>query len=64
MIFGNTTFDHVTEVPNLSPSFTWNYFKQKDSPHELRDTQLLELRKCRRKTYGLNTTSKQAAYAK
>ena len=33
-----------------------NYFKQKTNPYNLRNTQLLELNKCRTKTYGLNTT--------
>ena len=30
--------------------------KQKDNPYNLRNTQLLELSKCRTKTYGSNTT--------
>ena len=41
---------------NISPPFTWDYFKQKNTPYHLRNTQLLELSKCRTKTYGLNTT--------
>ena len=39
----------------MSPPFTWDYFKQKNTPYYLRNTQLPELNKCRRKTYGLNT---------
>ena len=41
---------------NVSPPFTWDYFKQKNTPYHLRNTQLLELSKCRTKTYGLNKT--------
>ena len=41
---------------NLSPLFTWDYFEQKNNPYYLRNAQLLELSKCRTKTYGLNTT--------
>ena len=41
---------------NISPPFTWDYFKQKNTPLLLRNTQLLELSKWRTKTYGLNTT--------
>ena len=41
---------------NISPPFTWNYFKQKNSPYNLRNTQQLKLSKCRTKAYGLNTT--------
>ena len=41
---------------NISPPFTWDYFKQKNNPYNLTNTQLLELSKCRTKTYGLNTT--------
>ena len=41
---------------NISPSFTWNYFKQKNNLHNLRNAQLLELSKCRTKTHGLITT--------
>ena len=41
---------------NISPPFTWDYFKQKKNPYNLRNTQLLELNKCRTKTYGLNKT--------
>ena len=41
---------------NISPSFTWDYFKQKYTPYHLRNTQLFELSKCRTRTYGLNTT--------
>ena len=37
-------------------STPWDYFKQKYTPYHLRNTQLLELSKCRTKTYGLNTT--------
>ena len=39
---------------NVSP--TWDYFKQKNNLYHLRNTPLLELSKCRTKTYGLNTT--------
>ena len=41
---------------NIIPPFTWDYFKQKNTPYHLRNTQLLELSKCRTKTYGLITT--------
>ena len=41
---------------NISPPFTWDYFKQRNTPYQLRKTQLLELSKCRTKTYGLRTT--------
>ena len=40
---------------NISPPFIWDYFKQKNDLYSLRNTQLLELRKYRSKTYGLNT---------
>ena len=42
---------------NISLLFTWDYFKQKkkNTPYHLRNTQRLELSKCRTKTYGLNT---------
>ena len=43
-------------LKNISPPFTWDYFKQKNTPYHLRNTQLLELSKCRTKTYGLNKT--------
>ena len=43
-------------LSNISPPFTWDYFKQKNTPYHLRNTQLLELSKCRTKTYGLNKT--------
>ena len=39
---------------NVNPPFTWDYFKQKNNPYNLRNTQLLDLSKCRTKTYGLN----------
>ena len=45
---------------NISPLFTWDYFKQKITPYHLRNTQLLELSKCRTKTHGLNTLFKRA----
>ena len=41
---------------NISLPFTWDYFKQKNNPYNLRNTKLLELIKCRTKTYWLNTT--------
>ena len=41
---------------NVSPPFTWDYFKQKNNPYNLRNSELLEPSKCRTKTYGLNTT--------
>ena len=41
---------------NISPPFTWQYFKQKNNPDNLRNTQLLELSKCRTKTYVLRKT--------
>ena len=40
---------------NISPPFTWDYFKQKNNPFNLRNTQLLEPSTGRTKTYGLNT---------
>ena len=40
----------------ISRPFTWDYFKRKNSPYNLRNTQLLELTKGRTKTNGLNTT--------
>ena len=43
-------------LKNISPSFTRDYFKQKNNPYNLRNTQLLELSKCRARTYGLNMT--------
>ena len=43
-------------LSDISPPFTWDYFKQTNSPRNLRNTQLSELSKCRTKTYGLNTT--------
>ena len=43
-------------LSNISPPFTWDYFKQKNDPYNLRNKQLLELSKLRTKTYGLNTT--------
>ena len=49
----------MTEVykclDNISPLFTLDYFKQKNNPYHLRNAELLELSKCRKKTYGLNT---------
>ena len=36
--------------------FTWYYLKQKSNPYNLINAQLLELSKCRTKTYELNTT--------
>ena len=41
---------------NISPPFIWDYFKQKNNLYNLRNTQLLELRKHRTKMYGLNAT--------
>ena len=38
---------------NISPPFTWDYFKQTNTPHHFRNTQLLELSKCRTKTGAL-----------
>ena len=43
-------------LSNISPPFTWDYFKQKNDPYNLRNKQLLELSKLRTKTYVLNTT--------
>ena len=34
-------------------AFTWDFFKQKNNPYKLRNTQLLEITKCIIKTYGL-----------
>ena len=42
-------------LSNISPPITWDYFKHKISSYNLGNTQLLELSKCRLKTYGLNT---------
>ena len=48
---------------NISPPFTWGYFQQKNTPCHLRNTQLLELSKCRTKTLnGLNTTLLKGAF--
>ena len=41
---------------NISPPFTWYHFKQKNSLHSLRNTQLLEVTNSRTNMYGLNTT--------
>ena len=41
---------------NISLPFTWDYFKQNNNPYHLRNTQLLQLSKCRTKTHGLNMT--------
>ena len=41
-------------INNISLPFTRDYFKQKITAYHLRNTQLLELSKCRTKTYGLN----------
>ena len=41
------------ECPNnISPPFAWDYLKQKYNPDNLRNTQLLELSKCRIENYG------------
>ena len=40
----------------INPFFTWDYFKQENNPYNLRNTELIELSKCRTKTQGLNTT--------
>ena len=45
---------------NISPPFTWDYFKQNNNLCNLRKTQLLESSKCRTKTYGLNASLKGA----
>ena len=34
-------------------AFTWDFFKQKNNPYKLRNTQLLEITKCIIKSYGL-----------
>ena len=48
---------------NISLPFIWDYFKQKNTPCHLRNTQLLELSKCRTKTLnGLNTTLLKGAF--
>ena len=39
---------------NISPPFAWGCFKQKNNSHNLSNAQLLELSKCRTKTYGLH----------
>ena len=39
---------------NISLSLKRDYFKQKNNLYNLRNTQLVELSKCRAKTYGLN----------
>ena len=43
-------------LSNIIQPLAWDQFKQKDNPFHLRNTQLLELSKCRTKTFGLNTT--------
>ena len=43
-------------LTNIIPPFTWDYFKQKNNQYNLRNTQLIELSKCRKKTYWLNKT--------
>ena len=40
----------------ITPTFTWDYFKQKNTPYPLSNTQVLELSKGRTKIYGLNAT--------
>ena len=41
----------------MSPTLTWDYFKQKkNNQYNLRNMKLLELSKYRTKIYGLNTT--------
>ena len=42
-------------INNICPSFTWDYFKQKNNPHNLRNTQIPELGKYRTKIYRLHT---------
>ena len=37
-------------------AFHMGLFKQKNTPYQLTNKQLLQLSKCRTKTYGLNTT--------
>ena len=39
---------------NISPPFTWDYFKPKNNPFYLQNTLLLDLSMCRTKKYGLN----------
>ena len=41
---------------NICPPFTWDYFKPKNNPFYLQNTQLLDLSMCRTKKYGLNAT--------
>ena len=43
-------------LTNIIPPFTWDYFEQKNNQYNLRNTQLIELSKCRKKTYWLNKT--------
>ena len=45
-------FEVYKWLNNISPPFTWDYFKQKNNQCNFRNTQLLELRKCRARTYG------------
>ena len=40
----------------ITPPFTWDYFKQKNTPYHLSNTQVLELSKGRTKIYGSNAT--------
>ena len=48
-------------LKSISPPFTWDYFKQKDNPCNLKNKQLIELSKCKTNTYGLNTTLSKRA---
>ena len=52
----NSNVEVYTCLNNTIRPFTWYYFKQKNNPYNLRNTQLLKLSKCRTKTYELNTT--------
>ena len=46
----------IYKCPNKkSPPFTWDYFNQKSYHYNLRRKHLLQLHKCRTKTYGLST---------
>ena len=48
----------LTEIYNclnkISPPFTWDYYNQKSIHYNLRRDHLLNLNKCRTKTYGIN----------
>ena len=42
---------------NISPPFTWDHLSKRNKLYNLRNTQVVELNKCRTKTYGLKNTA-------